>query len=106
MNEATPTPEVDPKVMVDSRLRSVLKAISWRLIGTMDTFVVSFMVMHFVGGQNTDTAQVAKLSGGIAATEVVTKVLLYYFHERAWARVPLGTVRRFYGWVGMKPKDS
>lgn len=88
--------------MMDSRLRSVLKAVSWRIIGTLDTFVVSFVVMHFVGGEETDTIQVAKLSGGIAGTEVITKVLLYYFHERAWARVPLGTVRRVYGWVGAK----
>jgi uncharacterized membrane protein len=30
------------------------------------------------------------LAGSIAATELFTKILLYYFHERAWAAIPWG----------------
>lgn len=80
----------------DSRLRSILKAVSWRCVGTLDTFVVSFIVLRFLGGQDADMGHAAKISGGIAVTEVVTKICLYYFHERAWARIPLGTIRRVF----------
>lgn len=61
---------------MESHRKSVLKAVSWRIVGTADTFVISFLVTGS-----------AKLGAGIAATEVVTKVVLYYFHERAWSRV-------------------
>ena len=39
------------------------------------------------------TVEAAKVSGGIASVEIVTKIMLYYFHERAWDRIPLGRPR-------------
>ena len=68
--------------MADSHARSVAKAVSWRVTGTLDTFVISWLI--------TGTAA---LAGGIAATEVVTKVVLFYLHERAWNRVRWGRGR-------------
>ena len=68
--------------MADSHARSVAKAASWRATGTLDTFLVSWLV--------TGTAA---LAGGIAATEVATKVILFYLHERAWNLVRWGRVR-------------
>lgn len=65
--------------MADSHARSVAKAISWRATGTVDTFLISWLI--------TGTAA---LAGGIAATEVVTKVVLFYLHERAWNLVRWG----------------
>jgi uncharacterized membrane protein len=59
--------------------RSLMKAVSWRTVGTIDTFIISF----FVTGRVT-------LAGGIAAVEVVTKILIYYLHERVWAVLPWG----------------
>jgi uncharacterized membrane protein len=59
--------------------RSFIKAVSWRTVGTIDTFIISF----FVTGK-------ASLAGGIAAVEVVTKIMIYYLHERLWAVVPWG----------------
>jgi uncharacterized membrane protein len=59
--------------------RSFIKAVSWRTVGTIDTFIISF----FVTGK-------ASLAGSIAAVEVVTKVMIYYLHERLWAVVPWG----------------
>lgn len=73
----------------DSHLRSLLKAVSWRCVGTLDTFLVSFAVLN-VTGATAGAGHAARISGSIAAVEVVTKVALYYFHERAWARVKLG----------------
>jgi uncharacterized membrane protein len=63
----------------ESQTRSLAKAISWRVTGTIDTFVISAIV----------TGKLA-VAGSIAATELFTKVLLYYFHERIWAAIPWG----------------
>lgn len=57
----------------DTNVKSFLKSISWRIVGTVDTMVISF----FVTGQ-----LVMALS--IGSIEVVTKIALYYLHERAW----------------------
>lgn len=75
----------EPAQLRDSKLRSILKAISWRVVGTIDTIFVSYL---WTG----DTSKALKIGG----TDVLTKILLYYLHERAWARVPLGTVRRIF----------
>jgi uncharacterized membrane protein len=62
--------------MRDSHSRSFAKAVSWRLLGSVDTLILSFI---FTGS--------ITLAGTIASTEMVTKVLLYYLHERAWTLV-------------------
>ena len=64
-----------------SKRRSLIKAFTWRLVGTVDTFVISFIVTR-------------KLSFALAISgvEVVTKILLYYFHERAWNKVRWGRI--------------
>ena len=59
--------------------RSVMKAISWRVLGSIDTFLLSWL---FTGSP--------KAAGAIASTEVVTKIVLYYAHERAWSSVSWG----------------
>jgi uncharacterized membrane protein len=61
---------------IESHRKSALKAVSWRVVGTIDTFLISWLISGSI-----------HLGSAIAATEVVTKVVLYYFHERAWSRV-------------------
>jgi uncharacterized membrane protein len=63
----------------EGHARSLFKAVSWRMVGTLDTFVISF----FVTGRVT-------VAGSIASIEVITKILIYYLHERVWAVVPWG----------------
>lgn len=63
----------------EAHTRSFLKAVSWRVTGSIDTFVISLFVTGKIG-----------LAGTIASVEVVTKIALYYFHERVWAVVPWG----------------
>ena len=63
----------------ESHLRSFVKAASWRATGTVDTFILSFF---FTGS--------LKLAGSIAFTEVATKLVLFYLHERAWDRICWG----------------
>ncbi|MDD5394015.1 MAG: DUF2061 domain-containing protein [Thiothrix sp.] len=65
----------------DRPIRSLVKAISWRVTGTIDTIILSWFFTGSIG---------TALSIGL--TEVATKMLLYYVHERAWNRVHLGRV--------------
>lgn len=63
----------------EAHSRSLLKAVSWRFTGTIDTFVIGFIV----------TGK-ASIAGSIAATELLSKVALYYGHERVWALIGWG----------------
>lgn len=66
----------------ETHARSFVKAASWRTLGSVDTFVLSWF---FTGN--------VKAAGAIASTEVITKILLYYFHERVWSSVQWGAKR-------------
>ncbi len=68
--------------MHEKPYRSVAKAISWRTVGTLDTMIVSY----FVTGN-------LIMAASIGTIEVLTKMVLYYFHERAWNRIKFGTVK-------------
>ena len=61
------------RASVDSHVRAVVKGVSWRVIGTIDTFLWSWLITH----------EPVK-AGAIASTEVFTKIALYYVHERIW----------------------
>lgn len=69
----TPVHEGLFKASVDSHARAVLKGVTWRIIGTIDTFVWSWLITH----------EPVK-AGAIASSEVFTKVALFYVHERIW----------------------
>jgi len=64
----------------DSRRKSLVKALSWRVIGTLDTIILSWLI---TGKFN--------LAISIGLLELITKTALYYFHERAWASVPVAS---------------
>ena len=70
-----------------ARSRSLIKAVTWRMVGSIDTFVLSFVIQMIFG---MDLHKSAKVAISVAAVETITKIILYYFHERAWARVPWG----------------
>lgn len=63
--------------MKDSNLRSLVKGVSWRVVGTIDTFVLAYIYFGDI-----------KIAAPIAATEVLTKIFLYYLHERIWNIIP------------------
>ncbi len=63
----------------DHHRRSLLKAVSWRITGSIDTFILSWII--------TGSPLVA---GTISAVEVFTKIFLFYAHERVWARIRWG----------------
>ena len=63
----------------ETHTRSVLRAVSWRTLGTLDTFAISW----FLTGK-------IEIAGSIAALEVIIKIAWYYLHERAWSAIPRG----------------
>lgn len=90
MSDLSKTPEVKPaeaelQYRKESHLRSVIKGITWRIVGTLDTMILSYI---FTGS--------IKIAAAIGGTEVITKIGLYYLHERAWQVLPRGTVRSWF----------
>lgn len=55
--------------------RHILKTITWRIVGTIDTMILSWVI--------TGSLKIGLAIGGV---EVITKMILYYLHERAWYR--------------------
>ncbi|MGM0529579.1 MAG: adenylyl-sulfate kinase [Bacteroidota bacterium] len=66
-------------MFIESNGRSIAKAISWRLLATITTAVVVYIL--------TGRIEIALAVGGI---EIILKLALYYFHERSWNLVPFG----------------
>ncbi len=67
--------------MREKPYRSVVKTISWRTVGTIDTMIIAWLV--------TGKLDFAVTIGGI---ELFTKMFLYYLHERTWNKIKLGKV--------------
>lgn len=53
--------------------RHLIKTITWRILGTLDTIIISWVI--------TGSAAIGAAIGGV---EVFTKMILYFLHERAW----------------------
>jgi len=66
-------------IPTDRPIRSLAKALSWRVTGSLDTILLSWF---FIGDWS--------VAAAIGLTEVVTKMILFYGHERIWNRIPLG----------------
>lgn len=62
-----------------NKKRSMVKTITWRVIATTDTILIA----RLITGSWT-------IGFGIASIEVVTKMALYYLHERGWAALDWG----------------
>jgi uncharacterized membrane protein len=60
----------------DKPIKSIMKSISWRIVGTIDTMIITY----FITGRVT-------VALSIGSVEVITKTILYYFHERLWAHI-------------------
>ena len=62
-----------------TQARSLAKTVTWRVLASIDTFILGWIVTGNI-----------MFAGSIASLEVLTKLVLYYLHERAWARVLWG----------------
>ena len=67
--------------MIEKHNRSILKAISWRIFGSIDTVLVSLFITQNI-----------KLALSIGLIETFTKMFLYYFHERLWNKTNFGKI--------------
>jgi len=67
----------------DSRKRHLFKTVTWRIVGTIDTIVLAWVIS---GNPFTGL--------GIGLAEVLTKMILYYLHERAWYKIDYGLEKR------------
>jgi uncharacterized membrane protein len=65
--------------MIDHHWRSILKAVSYRITGTITTILISWAI--------TRKLQFA-LSIGFA--DVLIKIFVYYLHERIWNKIKIG----------------
>ena len=65
--------------MKDSRMRSFVKGISWRVIATSTTMAVAYIL--------TGDLEIVLATGVI---DVIAKLIFYYAHERAWFRISWG----------------
>ncbi len=63
----------------ESHYRTILKALSWRVIATFTTMSIVFAFTRRI-----------VLSVGVGGVEVVTKLILYYLHERIWGLSGIG----------------
>ena len=68
--------------MADKHYRSLVKAVSWRLTGSVDTLVISFLITGKL-----------KWALTISGVELFTKIGLYYAHERVWENLSFGRVK-------------
>jgi uncharacterized membrane protein len=65
--------------MADKHYRSLAKAISWRMTGTVDTVLISYLITGHI-----------RWALSIGFVELFTKVALYYVHERLWNKISFG----------------
>ncbi len=66
-----------------NKKRHLAKTITWRIIASTDTLIIAW----FLTGS-------WKTGGGIAIIEIITKMILYYFHERIWYSSNWGVIRQ------------
>jgi len=71
--------------LTESRLRSFLKGISWRIIATLTIIVIAYFTIGEI-----ETAL------KIGSIEFFIKFGLYYAHERLWQKLPTGTIRKIF----------
>lgn len=89
------TPRLDVKnPPLITMKRSIAKAISWRTVGTIDTLILSYVLITYLGplfGMDNSQGEALQAASYIAITEVATKMTFYFLHERFWVWLSWGT---------------
>lgn len=88
------TPKLDPPNPPEIKVwRSIAKAISWRVVGTIDTLILSWVLITWLGplfGMEHSGTEALETASYIAITEVLTKMVFFFVHERVWAKLGWG----------------
>ncbi len=68
-----------------TKTRHLLKSISWRIVGTIDTLILSWIISgNLVFGLQ------------ISAIDFFSKILLYYYHEVVWNKVKIKSIEKIH----------
>jgi len=67
---------------IEKKYRSFIKAVSWRILATITTVSISYLITHSM-----------KFATSIGVLEIITKIILFYFHERVWQRLSIGRIQ-------------
>lgn len=81
----------DPKVIKvnkDSPTRSLLKAISWRIVASGTTFIVAFVIFRNYSRQTLE--ETTNTASAITIIDAAAKLVFYYLHERLWTNIRWG----------------
>jgi uncharacterized membrane protein len=89
--KVTPTGVIKVSDRADKPVKSALKAITWRIVGTIDTMIISYIITFRIS-----------VALSICSIEVFTKMILYYFHERLWAHIHRLKLK---GWIKANGKQ-
>ncbi len=76
------------RVIKDTPGRSIAKAVTWRIIASGTTFLITFVIFRRFTDQNMD--EVLENATYVTAIEVVAKIIFYYLHERMWTNITWG----------------
>ena len=68
---------------METHVRSIAKAVSWRIVATLTTVLLVYV---FTGN--------LLVSGGVGVTELLSKLLIYYVHERVWNAIGFGRIKK------------
>jgi uncharacterized membrane protein len=71
---------------VVTKKETLYKTISWRVVATTMTFFISGAILNAYD----------EIALYVALSEIFTKFVLYYLHERFWLRLPLGRIRNYF----------
>lgn len=86
------------QVVKDTPGRSIAKAITWRIIASGTTFLITFVIFRRYTNQNLD--EVLENASIVTAIEVVAKLVFYYLHERMWTNITWGKFMERQYWKG------
>lgn len=68
--------------MIESRKRSIVKALTYRFWQSLNTFLISLIVTGKID-----------MAAAIVSIEVIVKIVIYFFHERIWSKVKWGIIK-------------
>jgi uncharacterized membrane protein len=68
---------------METHVRSVAKAVSWRIVATLTTVLLVYVFTRNL-----------VVSGGVGVTELLSKLLIYYVHERVWNTIGFGRIKK------------
>ena len=88
---------IEEKIVVkDTPGRSLAKAVSWRILASLTTFLITFVIFRQkISGPY---KQILEASTLVLIFDVIIKIVIYYFHERLWTNINWGKYMKIRYW--------